>query len=509
MDINVIEVEKYARRRAILVVLCLILVWNAAAWFIADHFFRSRVDDLIEQETFHSQQRADDLADSIQRNLNYLHGIPDLLSELLRVKNAVTHFGAGAVPSKLSLEQRRKRWTADPGLNDLSRYLVLAKKSLNADLIYVVNQAGDCIAASNWDTPGTSIGTNFAERDFFAMNKNGQRGIQYAVGKTTHIPGLYFSSPVVIDGKFMGAVVAKADVPNLSFLTRQLEALVVDANGVIILARDINFEMRAMPGAAIFNKPEQEKLQRYLRSDFPVLRIEPWGEAMFPTLLVIEDEYFPHIKTQADLPQFNLKVYVIDEIPAVLSMIHDRFWFTILLGALGSALIMVVSGALFYFQSVGRSRELLWKQANFDALTGLPNRAMFHDRLEQELKKAGRSGQPLALMLVDLDRFKEVNDTLGHAMGDLLLQEVARRMVVCVRESDTVARLGGDEFTVVLSQLADAKHAEDIARKIIATLAAPFQLHDHTAYVSASVGVALYPQDAADIDSLIRNADQA
>ncbi|MFA6445089.1 MAG: PAS domain S-box protein, partial [Sterolibacterium sp.] len=94
------------------------------------------------------------------------------------------------------------------------------------------------------------------------------------------------------------------------------------------------------------------------------------------------------------------------------------------------------------------SEELIWNQANFDPLTGLPNRRMHHDRLEQELKKAHRAGLPMALLFLDLDRFKEVNDTLGHDMGDLLLQEAARRVASCVRESDTVARLGGDEFTV-------------------------------------------------------------
>ncbi len=509
MDISVINVDNNGQRRAILVVLSLILAWNVAAWFIAGNLFRSRVEESIGQQTLRSQQRAADLADSIRRNLNYIDGIPDLLSELLRVKKAVSRFGADAVPSRLPLEQRRERWTADPVLNDLSRYLTLAKKSLNVDLIYVVNAAGDSIAASNWDKPGNTIGTNFAERDFFVQNKNGLRGMQYAVGKTTHIPGLYFSTPVVIAGKFMGAVVAKADVPNLSFLTSQMDALVVDANGVIILARDKTHEMRALPDAAIIHKTEQEKMQRYLRNDFPVLRIEPWAGANFPALLSIENEDLPHIEAQADLPKFGLKVYVIDEIPEILEMVHERFWFAWLLGALGSMLIVVVSGTLFYLQSVRRSRVLLWNQANFDRLTGLPNRAMFHDRLAQELKKADRTGQPLALMLIDLDRFKDVNDTHGHAMGDILLQEAARRMVECVRVSDTVAGLGGDEFIVVLPQLAGAQHAEDIARKIIATLAEPFRLRDQIAHVSASLGIALYPQDAANIDHLIRNADQA
>ncbi len=155
------------------------------------------------------------------------------------------------------------------------------------------------------------------------------------------------------------------------------------------------------------------------------------------------------------------------------------------------------------------SEEMIWQQANFDTLTGLPNRRMLYDRLEQEIKKSHRSGLPMVLMLLDLDHFKEVNDTLGHAQGDILLVEAARRIAKCVRESDTVARLGGDEFTVILSEMADVNSVERIVQNIIERLVAPFQLLQEIAYVSASVGITLYPDDAQNIDSLIKNADQA
>ncbi|MBI5659276.1 MAG: EAL domain-containing protein [Nitrosomonadales bacterium] len=156
-----------------------------------------------------------------------------------------------------------------------------------------------------------------------------------------------------------------------------------------------------------------------------------------------------------------------------------------------------------------QSEELIWRQANFDALTGLPNRRMFRDRLEQETVKSDRADLPLALLLIDLDEFKEVNDTLGHDMGDILLKQAALRITGCVRATDTVARLGGDEFAVVLSQLADASHAEDSAQKILAGLAEPFRLGSEIVYVSASIGISLYPSDAADIESLMKEADQA
>ena len=156
-----------------------------------------------------------------------------------------------------------------------------------------------------------------------------------------------------------------------------------------------------------------------------------------------------------------------------------------------------------------KSEELIWRQANFDTLTGLPNRDMFRDRLGQEVKKSIRAELPLALLLVDLDQFKEVNDTLGHAVGDLLLIEAARRISACVRESDTVARLGGDEFTIVMSEIADNTHVEDAAQKIISRLAEPFHLGNEVVYISASIGITLYPNDSIDIDALMKNADQA
>ncbi|CAG9224697.1 MULTISPECIES: bifunctional diguanylate cyclase/phosphodiesterase [Paraburkholderia] len=151
----------------------------------------------------------------------------------------------------------------------------------------------------------------------------------------------------------------------------------------------------------------------------------------------------------------------------------------------------------------------IWKQANFDTLTQLPNRQMFQNRLEQEAKIAQRSGHRMALMLIDLDRFKEVNDSLGHDTGDTLLIEAARRIRSCVREADTVARLGGDEFTVILPNLDHVGSIERIARTIIDTLSEPFTLGPDEAFISASIGVTLYPDDASELDVLFKNADQA
>ncbi|MDD5613092.1 MAG: EAL domain-containing protein, partial [Gallionella sp.] len=156
-----------------------------------------------------------------------------------------------------------------------------------------------------------------------------------------------------------------------------------------------------------------------------------------------------------------------------------------------------------------QSEELIWNQANFDSLTQLPNRRMFRDRLRQDIKKAHRAGLKLALLFLDLDHFKEVNDTLGHDAGDALLIDAAYRISACVRESDTVARLGGDEFTIILAELEDNGAVERIAANIIQSLSQPFYLETDTLYISASIGITLYPNDGIDSATLLKNADQA
>ncbi len=156
-----------------------------------------------------------------------------------------------------------------------------------------------------------------------------------------------------------------------------------------------------------------------------------------------------------------------------------------------------------------QSEELIWRQANFDSLTGLPNRNMFRDRLAHEIMKSKRANLTLALLLIDVDQFKEVNDTLGHDVGDILLQETAHRICACVRDSDTVARLGGDEFAIILSGLPNNSNIENIANKIVKKLAEAYHLGDEVVHVSASVGITVYPGDTTDIDVMMKNVDQA
>jgi len=155
-----------------------------------------------------------------------------------------------------------------------------------------------------------------------------------------------------------------------------------------------------------------------------------------------------------------------------------------------------------------RQREI-WHQANFDHLTGLANRSLFLDRLERALLLQGRRGTRLAVLFMDLDGFKPVNDTYGHAAGDAVLIEVAQRLSSTVRSTDIAARFGGDEFVLGLTDIRDTRHVELLARKILAVVRSPYRVGEHRVELSASIGIALFPDDQQGGDALLAAADEA
>lgn len=171
-----------------------------------------------------------------------------------------------------------------------------------------------------------------------------------------------------------------------------------------------------------------------------------------------------------------------------------------------------VTGAVIVFHDVGAARALSLQMshlAQHDVLTGLPNRMLLADRLDRAIAAAGRHGSSLAVLFLDLDHFKRINDRLGHAAGDEVLQSVARRLLASVRRSDTVSRHGGDEFVVLLSEVACAEDAAITAGNLLAAIAAPQRIEGRNLLVTASVGISVYPADGLDATALLKRADLA
>jgi diguanylate cyclase (GGDEF)-like protein/PAS domain S-box-containing protein len=381
----------------LLVAITLISFWCAATWFISGSYYNSHINEQIRQETQLAHDRSQDLADSIRRNLNYLGGVPGFFVHAVRVNTALSLFGPGNMPSRLPIETKRSRWTADPVLKDLDHTLAIASANFHVDLIHVVNAAGDSIAASNWNTPDTTIGTNFAEREYFRMNKNGLRGQQYAVGKTTHIPGLFFSAPVIINGKFMGAVVTKADVPNLTFLIKQTDSYVTDKNGVIILAHDKDKEMLSLAGSPVGKMSAAEKMAIYQKDEFQELHITSWGENEFPSLHSIQGESFPLVIAVKELPEYGLTVYVEGDLPTFADLRNERMLYFLFPFTLGSLSILFAFGRLIHMRSINAARQnLLESERRFRILA---------------------SGTFEGIAITSQGKFLDVNNQLAQLLG--------------------------------------------------------------------------------------------
>lgn len=158
---------------------------------------------------------------------------------------------------------------------------------------------------------------------------------------------------------------------------------------------------------------------------------------------------------------------------------------------------------------IEKFHQLEHYMAYYDSLTNLPNRQLFYDRLRHAISVARRNKHILAILFIDLDGFKNINDTFGHESGDFLLKAVAERLQDSLRQSDTTARLGGDEFTVILGDIGKARHAAFVARKILKELAKPFQIAGKQLFITASIGISLYPADGSEVETLVKNADKA
>lgn len=170
---------------------------------------------------------------------------------------------------------------------------------------------------------------------------------------------------------------------------------------------------------------------------------------------------------------------------------------------------LIVSGTVMDITDRKRAEQEIQQLAYYDPLTSLPNRTLLHDRLNQAISQAGRDNRSVAVMFIDLDRFKSINDSMGHSTGDRLLKIIADRLLKCVRESDTVSRIGGDEFVVIINAVSHLDYVAGVAEKIQSTLVKPVSIEGNDLYTTASIGIALFPLDGNDVTTLLKHADNA
>ncbi|MFA6121551.1 MAG: EAL domain-containing protein [Sideroxydans sp.] len=622
-------------KRSYRLIALLIASWFAIAWLISNSYY-SRLSTTLYQEALqHTSRMTDQLARNIDESSSILKGITLVISRDGDTRRALQRFGPNTSLSTLTYEVRKQRWSQDEKLKTLSDYLSSAATNLGADNIFIMNAAGECIASSNAEKKDSFVGTTYVDRLYFQQAKAGERGHQYAVGRTSNIPGLYYSYPVMEEGRFIGAVVIKRSITRYSNWVAQANAIITDSNGVIVLAYDKSLEFHSLPDAPVSQMSIEQRLMQYKKSDIPPLPISPWENEDFPQAVRFGDEAIPIAWSSKTLPADSITVYTSQTLNEFTNLGTQRVWLFLLIATAGSLLIVTASAVLLYLresqrtkadlriaatafesqegmlitdahnqilrvngafsvitgysaeEAVGKNPNLLksgrqdaafyadlWERlhnngswegeiwnrrkngeiypefltitavkdvlgeitnyvatfndittsklaedeirnlAFYDPLTRLPNRRLLMDRLHQAIASCSRSKCKGALLFIDLDNFKSLNDTLGHSMGDALLQQVAQRLESCVRIGDTVARLGGDEFVVMLDDLSPepleaAAQTETIGEKILTKLNETYQLGTYAYRSTPSIGATLYNSEQHNIEDVMKQADIA
>ena len=340
-------------------VLALVIgLWIGCAWLIAGYYYGQRSQALVRRESREVEEQAENIARNLHRSLAYLHGIPIAAAKDEDIRRPLRGFGPEVPCSKLPQPAQQKVWEADPQLSPLNTFLAEEARDLIVDTIHVINAAGDCVAASNAGRWDSFVGVNYLDREYFQQAKTGSAGRQYAMGRRSNIPGLYYSAPVMDGGRFLGAVVVKISVPSLAYWIEATDAFLADSDGVIILANNKNLEMHTLPAATVSKLPELQRLSRYKQTVFKKVHIRSYGDQQFPALTQFEDERGPVLVASRALTDDSIQVFVLRRMDGLTTLNDDRWWLFFLLAAMGSLLTVAMGGLVLYLRTIRQAREI-------------------------------------------------------------------------------------------------------------------------------------------------------
>ena len=609
--------------------------WGVVSWVGVSYQQDWQVKKLYQHTLDMGRQQVDAEVALIDESLQLLKAIPLMYSQTPEIHLVLRRFGSQVSPSALSFSQRQQLWTQSGEFTALNQTLKTAASQFKVDVIWVLNAAGDLFAASNAGTPDSWVGLNARERDYFVQASQGRPGAQYAIGMKTKLPGLFYSQPVFDQGQFVGAVVTKRNISNLSGHLSQTQAFISDYRGVIVLAADKALEYQTLPEAAVNRLSPKAKESLYGTTALRPLQISPWGDSRLPLAVRLGQSEQPSVMLTKTLADGLFTLHLPQQMRDWPQFGPEKFRFFALFALFGGLLITAVASLVWYlremrsvdlqlrvaataFESqqpmmvndakgeilkinqafetvtgftsedvIGKSvmtirtkrhdnafykglldilqqtgvwegeiwhprkngdAYLSWatltavkgsngrvthyvgthtditdrkaaeteiqQLAFYDPLTQLPNRRLLMDRLAHAVSNNDRHARKGALLFIDLDNFKTLNDTFGHDQGDLLLQQVAQRLTHCVREEDTVARLGGDEFVVMLEGLHEAPgeaadQARTVGEKILLALNKPYQVAGDDFVSTPSMGITLFAGHPDTVEELLKRADVA
>ncbi|MFB0934282.1 MAG: diguanylate cyclase [Propionivibrio sp.] len=519
-EISTTLVAPRGRRRFVWLSLLLVILWAVAAHLAVEALTRERSSRLVEKEQDTVAAIAANIGSKVGFSLAYLRSIPKVLARHPEIESALAAYGPDVQPSALPTPVFRQALESDSRLSGLVSRLEAVLADLDIDQIWVVNAAGDCVVSAGFSPESSATGVNYADRDYFRLARREGEGRQFAVGRTSNMPGIFYSAAVLRNGAFLGSVVVKIDGTRLSRMMTERTSFVTDEYGVIIISGDETLRMKTVPQATVMRLAPAERLSRYSRDQFETVDIRPEkvGELM---LQHFPGQEFPMVSAVYDHQTDILKIWVFRGVAELSSLRHEGIWlFTVLLLGGGLLIASAMAAVVHFLQGRAQRAEIarvnaelvnlneeLRIQARFDALTGLANRRHFLERLDGELHRSARFGLPCSLAILDIDHFKSVNDQFGHAAGDAVLRTFAQTLGQCVRNSDLAARFGGEEFAVLMPQTS-VDGATELAERIRGAVQdASVSSGESILRVSVSIGVAQWSGETP--EQLIARADDA
>jgi len=329
-----------------------IVAWVVVSWLGVDYYFSQRATEYYQRETELASFQVDQVTSNIDKSLDMFNGIARMSAREQDARQVLHRFGARVLPSRKAYKNRKQDWLNDPKLQKLNELLRITSKTFDADNIFLLNAAGDCVAAGNADAIGTPVGENFAGRAYFEKARMGLSSQQYAVGRTTHVPGLYFASPVLRAGKFIGIAVVKLDISKFSYWTNQFKAFLSDSNGVVILASDSHLKFHYLPNALYSAMSAERRKQRYGDIKIEELTMYPYGEDdKFPFTVQINGQFYPTALASKNLLEHDITVHVARHLEKLTYLKQERNWIFLLLSVTGSMLIVGIFSLLMHLRT--------------------------------------------------------------------------------------------------------------------------------------------------------------
>lgn len=496
----------------------MVVLWCTAAWILSGLYADQREAQVIARRYESAQVSAKSIRQNVEQELAIVRNVPVILSEDPQIISLlVERFGALVKPSELPMAERNASWRADSAFHGIALRLQTIVDKIGLSSLFVMNAAGDCIAEGHEANNKDFTGANYFDREYFQQARSGKIGQQFAVGRVTDFLALFYASPIEAEDKFIGAIGSRINLSNLFTSSPEHDFFVTDDNGVIILAKDIDLRMKALPNAKVFSLSDHDRETRYKQKNFEKIAFDPSSGADKVGLLQRKGRPQPYVIAHQSVSDDLVTVYVLRDLEDVVVMRSESRWWFALTSILGSLMMLLIAGGMLlikveraYRQQLLSLNESLALQARTDPLTGCANRRRFLESLTSERQRWDRYEVPFSILSLDLDHFKKINDSFGHSAGDLVLQKFVEIVQSLLRPSDLLGRMGGEEFSVLMphTRLAEAMIIGERIRAAIA--ATPFKLGGVNLNVTVSIGVSEWDGvDGETVEDFLNRSDKA